>query len=405
MSLRRRLVFGVGFGAVVLGAPGSPAADAERCPRFVSRSAGLPTDVEWRTRPVLADLNGDGRLDLAGHPRKARRPYVWLAGPDGGWTEASRGLVMPGFTCGIGVDLADVDEDGHLDLGVADHCNGLFVFLGDGAGGWRLGASPMLDQKNNYDDLAFGDLDADGHPDLVAVGSTHGGFVVRLGDGKGGWRRADLGLPRHGRGFDLELADVNRDGRPDVLAAFDEEEAGPHEPRPRFNVAWVSDGNGRYRPAPEGFPEHGKYWGVSAGDVNGDGLVDLALANDSFPDRAPIEVYLGDGGKSWTPAQSGLPGTNPEGAFHTGIDLGDVDGDRDLDLVAMRHQGGAVVLWLNDGKGAWTRCEQSGLPMKGGDQRGWGVTVRDVDGDGRGDVIAAFGREGGGSLEVWVHAR
>ncbi len=385
---------------------GPAAAGAEPgCPRFASRSEGLPTELEWRTRPVLADLNSDGRLDLLGHPRKAQHPYAWLARADGGWAESSQGLWMPGFTCGIGVDAGDVNEDGHLDIGVADHCNGLFVFLGDGAGHWRLGSSPMLSEKNKYDDLEFADLDGDGHLDLVALGSFHEGFVVRLGDGKGGWRKADLGLPRHGSGFDLELADVNGDGRPDVIAAFDADPPDGVDRDVRFNAVWVSDGKGRYHSAADGLPERAKYWGVSTGDVNGDGLLDLALANDAFPERPPVEVYLGDGGRSWKLAVQGLPASNPEGAFYTGVDLGDVDGDGDLDLVAMRHVGGALSLWRNDGRGQWSSCEDTGLAAKGGDQRGWGVTVADVDHDGRGDVTAAFGRNGGGSLEVWTHRR
>ena len=48
------------------------------CPRYVAGSEGLPTRGEWRTHPALADVNGDGHLDIAGNPRKGRGPQLRL---------------------------------------------------------------------------------------------------------------------------------------------------------------------------------------------------------------------------------------------------------------------------------------------------------------------------------------
>src|SRR5262249_5744081 len=149
-----------------------PLAASAACPRFRALSTGLPTAQEWRTHPALGDVNGDGRPDLAALPRKGPGPGVWLFQAPGRWKPASTGLATSDLSCGVGVALADVDGDGHRDLGVADHCHGLSVFLGDGSGAWRMGPAPPR-ANGGQEDLAFGDVNGDGHADLVAIGSSY----------------------------------------------------------------------------------------------------------------------------------------------------------------------------------------------------------------------------------------
>jgi hypothetical protein len=372
------------------------------CPRFVSGSRGLPTAGEWRTHPALGDVNGDGHLDLAGLPRKGRGPVVWLGDGKGGWKEASTGLLVPGFSCGVGVAFADVNGDGHLDLGAADHCNGLFVFLGDGNGIWKLGPPVTRDMGKGYQDMAFADLNGDGKVDIAAIGAFEGGIAAFLGDGQGHWKLADVGLPESGRGSYLKVGDVNEDGRPDLVVSFVDGLPRSLPPEMSRNLVWLSQPSGRFEASSPDIPREVTWNGVALGDVNGDGHLDLALSSEPSPGAAPLSIYLGDGGKHWKAAGEGLPAADGQTRFD-GVELADLDGDGHLDLVAVSAPDAGIRIWMGDGQGRWKECEDTGLPHGRSGLWGFGVAVRDVDGDGRPDIAAGFGLHWNGSLEVWLN--
>lgn len=368
------------------------------CPRFASLSEGLPQRGEWRTHPALRDVNGDGHPDLSALPNRERGPGVWLFAAPGRWAAASTGLVVPGDACGGGVDLADVNGDGHLDLGVADHCRGLFVFLGDGAGRWRLGAGPY-GATRGHEDLRFGDLTGDGRADLVAVAAREGGLPVFRGDGRGGFERVEVGLPG-GFGLDVDLGDVDRDGHLDIAAAFVAAEPDPRTPaQRRLPVVWRNDGSGRFRTASEGLPDDGSFRSVALGDADGDGLLDLALASMQ-PRRAPLLVYLNTGG-SWRAPEGGHPDADRDAAIG-GIAFADFDRDGHLDLAGVDRFAAGIRLWRGDGTGRFHACKGTGLPDARAPLRAWGLAVADVDADGRPDIAAGFAGAEAGGLEVWA---
>ncbi len=378
------------------------AAAAAECPRFAPLSDGLPTTLEWRTHPALGDVNGDGRNDLAALPRKGVGPGAWLFGAPGRWREASTGLAIPGFSCGVGVDLADVDGDGHLDLGVADHCHGLFVFLGDGAGGWRMAAAPPR-ATGGHEDLEFGDLNGDRRVDLVAVGSSHGGIVLFLGDGRGGWQRGEVDLPE-GFGNDVALGDIDRDGDLDIAAAVVAADPGAQRRASarKQPVVWLNQGAASaFRSASDGLPDEGDFRGVALGDLDGDGLLDLAISAGVWPGRPPLLVFRNEGPRGWKPAATAHPEAEP-GAVFEGVELADLDRDGKLDLVAVSHRDGGIRVWRGDGSGGFAACRETGLPSGRSELRGWGLAVADVNGDARPDVAAGFGRGASGALEVWA---
>ena len=96
------------------GPPPPAAPPPAGCPAFRDLARGLPTSPGWRTNPSLADVNGDGYLDLAATTRKGEQPRVFLFQPPDGWIDSSEGIALDFRPCGVGVDLVDltgVDDD------------------------------------------------------------------------------------------------------------------------------------------------------------------------------------------------------------------------------------------------------------------------------------------------------
>lgn len=121
--------------------------------------------------------------------------------------------------------------------------------------------------------------------------------------------------------------------------------------------------------------------GVALGDVDGDGRPDIVLASE----ESPAALYHNDGDFHFSDVTkaSGLDFT---GLATTSVVLADVDGDRDLDLVAGTF-GGPVALFTNDGRGHFTNgTAASGLT---GGYNATTMTLADVDGNGSLDLYVA----------------
>ncbi len=113
--------------------------------------------------------------------------------------------------------------------------------------------------------------------------------------------------------------------------------------------------------------------GVALGDVDGDGLVDIYLANIEGPNA--LYRNLGDWRFEDIAERAGVTLSD---RASTGVVLADVDGDRDLDLFTT-SLGGPNALFLNDGRGAFTELREAGM---GSDRGSTTMALADVDGDG-----------------------
>lgn len=360
--------------------------------RFKLCSDGLPADGMWKCDPHFVDLNKDGKIDLAAIQRLGRGPRTWTGNGSGTWAEKSAGLETGMPSCGGGIVAGDLNEDGILDLAVADHCQGVFTYLGSADGSWTMVTKAMYpkvlmsadDLVGDYlgaEDIDVADVNGDGHLDLVVMSNDAAGINLYHGDGTGGgWERAGVGLPSEGAGNRVMFVDLNNDGHQDVLAA--------HCDGPRV---YFGNGKGIFSDGSTGLPSPRigcLYRGTAVADVNNDGLLDIASANWV---NGP-EVYLQQADGSWKQTADVFP--NMMGGA-VGLDLGDLNGDGIVDMAVtgrIENEVGMVYgifVLYGDGE-RWYHDSTTNLPGHGL-KFTWGVTISDMNGDGKADLAVGSG--------------
>jgi hypothetical protein len=199
----------------------------------------------------------------------------------------------------------------------------------------------------------------------------------------------------------VDIADLNGDGRPDLLFANGGDYSTPGEPEP--SQVFFNTGPG-FRFSDVTAEVMGRTRGlarvIKARDVSGDGLVDIIVGTTY---QTQSRLYLGAGNGRFTEVTSThLPG---EPLSVGDLELGDVDGDGDLDVVLadwgagnnMSNDGGRTRLWLNDGMGRFTDATAARMP----DLRvrfSWDLELVDVDNDYDLDALVSCKRCGGSHL-------
>jgi hypothetical protein len=240
-------------------------------------------------------------------------------------------------------------------------------------------------------ELEFSDVDADGHVDMVSIGD-HGspfinadehGVMVWFGDGTGNWSVFQYGNFGYGG---CALGDVDGDGLMDIAYGMHHDYSGDDLGDQIFEVA-RGDGTGRSWTAwDDGLATNGETWGMfgtDLADIDLDG--DLDVGAISFGCCAGIHVYRNNGDGTWTQSWGFLGGnSNQEFQF------GDVNGDGFPDLAAAHGSG---TVYVGDGAGGFTNADGNmGSVWRSG------VALGDVTDDGRDDL--AFTVSGG--LQVWT---
>ena len=294
------------------------------------------------------------RNDLHVHPDGSRTLH---------FTDVTDQSGIDAHQYGLGVATGDFDNDGCVDLFLTNfgtnqlyhnNCDGTFTDVTKASG---LDAPPGIAVS-----AAFLDYDNDGLLDLYV-------------------------------GYNAVYTTANRTVCPNVAGVAD---YCPPRTYPRqSDRLYHNVGNGKFVDVTSRAlvgARFGPTLGVSTADFNGDGWIDIFVANDGTDNLLWINQH--DGTFKETGLLAGVAVSDlgkPEASM--GVDAGDFDNDGDEDLVFANLTGEGTELLVNDGKGVFQNAKaRSGLGTATRPNTGFATAWIDFDNDGWLDILTVNGR-------------
>jgi len=317
---------------------------------------------------AIGDLNGDGKMDVVVTNDEVNGTIGVLLGNGDGTLQTP--VTYPAGSYPEFIVMADFNKDGHLDVAVTNRAiagtpGQVTIFLGKGDGTFEdpVAYGPFYDAFS----IAVGDVNGDGILDIV-VGDVKSGSLL-LGNGDGTFQ---IGQPIGcADAVAFAVADFNRDGKADLVCANN---LGQEV------ELFLGNGHGVFK--------HNRNFKVStppialvAGDFNGDGVPDFAVANEAVNDLdSHITVFestpKGFSGKKY-----------PYGDEPRYITTTQFTRSGKLYLVTGNEFNGTADLFeeTTNGKFASPVIVPSGAGVMGY------LAVGDLNGDGKTDIVMADG--------------
>lgn len=361
--------------------------------QFEPKSLGLKTNRDIGSI-ALADLNGDGRLDVVAGTHVGVGT-VYFSVPNGDYL-TFRHYDLPRVsekaTIETTIATGDLDHKKGIDLVACSLEGGCTIYPNDG-GGHFIETRTLGVWEDRSTAVAIFDLNGDGNLDIV-VGNEGMQNYVYYNDGQGKFP-TDLRRP-YGTGGDftraIAVADVDADGWPDILVANFFERG----------MIYLNDGAGGF-PLASARPFGGandRVYSLATGDINGDGYVDFVAGHwESNQKARQNTLYLNDGQGNFVSIDLDPTKKN----WTRSVALGDMDGNGTLDIIEGNRYGQERLLIhrnrLRDPASTGNRMPSLliGQPSQTQGVVSVTFTLRDHESDKIGRVILDYALDGG----VW----
>ena len=342
----------------------------------IGQPVQFPVDSGKPNGLAIADLNNDGFGDLA-TANSAEDSVALLLGSDRlAYGEPLRYRTNSGDDP-TGVAYGDLNEDTVPDMIVANvssHELSLLIGYGDGT----FAPPAVIDLQGALAPVVVrvGDLNTDGHADLVTANRDSNDVNVLLGNGDGTFAsNVRIGLRGGVEPRDLLLVDLTQDGLLDVVTVNRESQ----------NVSLlVGNADGSFQPSQNTEVNAGWFPSLASGDLNGDGRIDLVVANEY---GSPMGVLKNEGNATFSVTTVDIDYGSADSV------LEDMNADGSLDLVRLEDYGIVIREGLGDGTFAQGQRYEVGRgyePVR--------LQVADMNGDGLPDVVTGNNESTGPSV-------
>jgi hypothetical protein len=352
-------------------------------------AVGSPLSIPATNYVAVGDFRGQGKPDLA-VAINGPGVYIYLANGDGTFTQASGSPITipraPWDTLFnplmVFIAGGDFNHSGKIGLAVANFSEeNVTILLGNGDGTFTLPTSFVNSGGMYVNTLAVADFLGNGNLDL-AIGNSPGGLPIDivLGCGDGAFNQGAVSANGNIAGAYMPaVGDFNGDGKLDIAVT-----GGGYGPSPGQVVTiLLGNGDGTFRLAQNStFPTGSNPWAIVAADFNGDGKLDLAIANQ---DDSTVTILLGNGDGTFTPA-TGSPVAVGSGPY--ALAVADLNSDGKLDLLVANQNDTSVTILLGNGDGTFTPAVGSPIAVGGAPNS---VAVGDFNNSGRLGIAVATG--------------
>ena len=365
----------------------------------------------------LCDLNVDGKPDIAS-TKFARAASPYLASQDimilqnnstpgslafskldrTNFAAVNLGYATDNIQCG------DLNGDGKPELVVArgsDPRNSIIIFKNTSPGGVGsaitlqtpsagTGTILFIDINQAATRMAVRDLNKDGKPEIIVTASTADFIYVFQNTSSGGslsFNATPLKFDIDPTGtnlrtYEAEVQDFDGDGLPDIVVnRFQDNNFYILKNTSTASISFAT-------PVAQITPEDRDFNRINTADFNQDGKLDLVFTN-SVPISQVTAVYLNTstpGSISFTPDASAIKFTTSVGAW--GIDVTDIDGDKDPDMVNANKDVNELNVFLHNGNFSSPNFTKVNIPTTS--PTSWNtrnIKAGDMDGDGKTDLV------------------